>query len=146
MVNQVCGFLLEFGVVLSRSVNKFAMNVWREALSERTKHIPPLSSNLLDRCVGDFNRLVKHIEECEELIKTQLRNDPVAQKLDTIAGVGRSLQRQLAHRCRTSGSSRTGVNFATSLGLVPLQASSGQTIRLGKMGRPRQPISSQAAH
>jgi transposase len=138
VVNQACGFLLEFGIALSRGVSKFAMNV-REALSKHTERIPPLTSNMLDRCVGDFNRLVERIEDCEELIKTQLRNDPVAQKLDTIAGIGPIIATAARASVPDIGQFKNGRHFATSLGLVPLQASSGQTIRLGKMSKRGNP-------
>ena len=54
-------------------------------------------------------------------------------------GSGRSSQRQRGPRCQTSGSSRTGVISPRVLGWCRLQASSGQTIRLGKMSKRGNP-------
>jgi transposase len=138
VVNQVCGFLLEFGVVLSRGVSKFAMNA-REALRKHAECIPLISAKLLERCVDDFNRLAERIEECEQLIKGQLRDDPVAQKLDTIAGVGPIIATAARASVPDISQFKNGRHFATSLGVVPLQVSSGQTIRLGKMSKRGNP-------
>jgi transposase len=137
-VNQVCGFLLEFGVVLSRGITKFATNV-TEALAKYEKMLPPLTRCLVNRCVEDFLHFDKRVEECEKLINAQLKDDPIAQALDTIAGVGPIIATAMRASVPDIGEFKNGRHFAASLGLVPSQASSGQTIRLGKMSKRGNP-------
>jgi len=138
IVNQVGGFLLEFGVVLSRGVTKFAANV-TEALAKYEKRIPPLTHCLAKRCVDDFLHFDKRVGECEKLIKAQLEEDPMAQSLDTIAGVGPIIATAVRASVPDIGAFKNGRHFAASLGLVPSQDSSGQTIRLGKMSKRGNP-------
>jgi transposase len=138
VVNQVCGFLLEFGVVLSRGISKFAANAG-EALAKHERRIPPLTLCLVQRCVDDFLRFNDRVDECEKLIKAQLKEDPIAQNIDTIAGVGPIIATAARASVPHITEFKNGRHFAASLGLVPSQASSGQTIRLGKMSKRGNP-------
>lgn len=138
VVNQVGGFLLEFGVVLSRGISKFAANV-TQVLAKYGERIPPLTHCLVARCIDDFLHFDKRIEQCEQLINAQLQEDPVAQSLDTIAGVGPITATAIRASVPDITQFKNGRHFAASLGLVPSQASSGQTIRLGKMSKRGNP-------
>ena len=138
VVNQACGFLLEFGVVVSRGVAKFAMKV-REALQLHSEAIPALSAKLLERCASDFCRLNERLDECEALIRAQLRDDPVARQLETLPGVGPIIATAMRASIPDIGHFKNGRHFATSLGLVPSQTSTGKTIRLGKISKRGNP-------
>jgi transposase len=135
---QTAYALAEGRVIFTLDKDFLRMNA-REALRKHTERIPPISYKLLERCVGDFNRLAERVEECVELIKAQLRDDPVAQKLDTIAGVGPIIATAARASVPDIGQFKNGRHFATSLGLVPQQASSGQTTRLGSMSKRGNP-------
>jgi transposase len=137
-VNQVGGFLLEFGIVLSRGINKFAANV-ADALEKYSERIPALTQMLVSRCVDDFLYFEKRVQQCDELIKLQLKEDPIALCLDTIAGIGPIIATALRALVPDPSQFTNGRHFAASLGLVPSQSSSGQTIRLGKMSKRGNP-------
>jgi transposase len=93
----------------------------------------------VQRCVDDFLRFDDRVDECEKLIKAQLKEDPIAQNIDTIAGVGPIIATAARASVPHITEFKNGRHFAASLGLVPSQASSGQTIRLGKMSKRGNP-------
>lgn len=138
VINQVFGFFLEFGVAFPRSVNRFVRNVG-ELLSKLEERIPPLARHLIERSADDFVGLSARIDECERLIKAELREDPMAQRLDSIAGVGAITATAVRASVPDVSHFKNGRHFATSLGVTPLQLSSGQTVRLGRMSKRGNP-------
>ena len=131
---------------LSRGVSQIRNEGERGAAASMQSAFRRSAPNLLDRCVGDFNRLDERLEECEELIKAQLRDDPVAQKLDTIAGVGPIIATADASLDAGYRAFQERASFCDEPWAGALASSSGKTIRLGEDEQARQPIPAQAAH
>lgn len=138
VVNQAAGFLLEFGIVLPTGVKKFPEKV-RTALERHEEQLPPITVQLVSRCVDDFLHFNQRVEYCEELIKAQLKEDTLAQKLDTIAGVGAIIATAARAYYYDITGFKNGRHFAASLGLTPTQRSTGLTVRLGKISKRGNP-------
>ncbi|MBB2984204.1 transposase [Paraburkholderia tropica] len=120
-VNQVHGFLLEFGVSLP--VGKTVMTRLPAALAEHA--LPPRLVAILERLHEHYKYLSDQIDELEKEMYRQLADDELGQRLLSIPCVGPITASVLAAEMgdgKQYGSSR---DFAASIGLVPRQYSTG---------------------
>lgn len=120
-VNQIHGFLLEFGVSLP--VGKAVIARLPVVLSEHS--LPPRMVSIIERLHAHFKYLSEQIAELDKEMGRQLAEDDLGTRLMTIPGVGPITASLLSAEMgdgKQYGGSR---DFAASIGLVPRQYSTG---------------------
>ncbi|MHB8551192.1 MAG: IS110 family RNA-guided transposase [Acidiferrobacterales bacterium] len=124
LVNQIRAFLLEYGLTVPTGVAKIRMAVpdfLEDAENGLTDRMRALLAQLRDLLVG----LDAHIERLSGEIGREARNDPAAQRLLTIPGVGPLTATALIAAVGDGKAFRSGRELAAFLGLVPRQYSTG---------------------
>lgn len=120
-VNQVHGFLLEFGISLP--VGNAAIKRLPSILTEHS--LPTRLVTVLERLHAHWRYLDEQIGDIDKDISAQLADDDLGQRLLSIPGMGPITASVLAAELgdgKQYGSSR---DFAASIGLVPRQYSTG---------------------
>ena len=120
-INQMHGFLLEFGVSLP--VGKTGIVRLPELLSFHA--LPPRLVAILDRLHTHYKYLQQQIGEIDRELARQLADDDNAQALMSIPGIGPITASVLASEMGDGKQFRCSRDFAASLGLVPRQYSTG---------------------
>lgn len=120
-VNQIHGFLLEFGVSLP-----LGTAVIRRLPAVLAEHdLPPAMVGILERLHAHYGYLCEQIGQIEKQLQRQLAEDDLGQRLLTIPGVGPITASVLAAEMGDGLPYRCSRDFAASLGLVPRQYSTG---------------------
>ncbi|WP_250487010.1 IS110 family transposase [Caballeronia sp. GaOx3] len=120
-VNQIHGFLLEFGISLP--VGRAVITRLPVVLSEHP--LPPRMAATLERLHAHYKYLCEQLAEVDKEMGRQLADDDLGQRLMTIPGVGPVTASLLSAEMgdgKQYGGSR---DFAASIGLVPRQYSTG---------------------
>jgi transposase len=120
-VNQMHGFLLEFGISLP--VGKAVITRLAAVLTEHS--LPPRLVTILERLHAHFKYLDEQITEVDKEMTRQLADDDLGQRLLTIPGVGPVTASVLAAQMGDGKQYRRSRDFAASIGLVPRQYSTG---------------------
>jgi hypothetical protein len=120
-VNQMHGFLLEFGISLP--VGKAVITRLAAVLTEHS--LPPRLVTILERLHAHFKYLDEQITEVDKEMTRQLADDDLGQRLLTIPGVGPVTASVLAAQMGDGKQYRCSRDFAASIGLVPRQYSTG---------------------
>jgi len=127
--NQIRGLVAEYGIVAPVGIHKlrYAIPCWLEAadngLSDDFRH-------LLSELYLDLKTLDERVSAQDVRIERQSRENPIAQKLMTLRGVGPLTATALAIALGDGSSFRKGKDFAASIGLTPRQHSTGGKERL----------------
>jgi transposase len=127
--NQIRGLVAEYGLVAPQQLSSLraAIPDWLEdaenALSARFRA-------LLNDLWGDLKYLDQRITTLDQEIATLARQDPVAQRLQQLRGVGPLIATALIAAVGNAEQFRNGRQMAASLGLTPGQHSSGGKDRL----------------
>ena len=131
-LNMVRGILRELGVVIPEGASRVAAAV-SSALAEGT--VPDVLHPVLMSAMAEVGELDERIEKVKEQLEAVARTVPLVEKLETIPGVG--LLNATALSAMTGDFSRyaSGRHFASSLGLVPKEHSSGLRRRLGAISK-----------
>ena len=120
-VNQIHGFLLEFGVSLPKG-----MAVIRQLPAVLSAHeLPPRLIALLERLQAHFKYLDEQIGELDRELVRQLGEDERSQRLLEIPGIGPVTASVLATELGDARQFASARQFAASIGLVPRQYSTG---------------------
>ena len=146
---------LQIGATLRESRQKApeTINSWTKAwldwLTNRAELSP--NSRLITRCrLQRLAALAKEIRAVERLLAEQTTNDPLVQKLMTLAGIGLITAVTLRAEIGRFDRFRTGKQLARFCGLTPRNASSGQKqadAGLIKAGNPQlRTVLVEAAH
>ncbi|XUW93181.1 IS110 family transposase (plasmid) [Burkholderia sp. M6-3] len=120
-INQMHGFLLEFGVSLP--AGKTGVPRLPEILDFHP--LPPRLVAILKRLHEHFKYLQQQIGEIDRELALQLADDDAGQRLMGIPGIGPITASVLASEIGDGTQFRCGRDFAASLGLVPRQYSTG---------------------
>jgi transposase len=120
-VNQIHGFLLEFGISLP--VGNAVITRLPAVLAEHP--LPPRLIAILERLHAHFKYLNEQIGEIDKEIARQLADDDLGQRLLSIPGVGPITASVLAAEMGDGKQYRCSRDFAASIGLVPRQYSTG---------------------
>lgn len=120
-VNQVHGFLLEFGVSLP--VGKATMTRLPAILAEHS--LPPTLVVMIEWLHAHFKYLNERVVEADKEIACHLANDDLGQRLLTIPGVGPITASVLTAEMVDGSQYQNSRDFAASIGLVPRQYSTG---------------------
>ena len=129
LLNRVRGLLAEYGVVISRSADRFLA-----ALPELTEdsRLPDASAPVTGGR-EQFAALNARLARCDAQIAAHARNSPVAQRAGELLGVGPVTSSALAANVPAAKVFRSGRQFGAWLGLTPRQHSPGGKTRLGRM-------------
>lgn len=120
-INQVHGFLLEFGVALSAT--KTAIQRLPSVIEEST--LPMRMRAVLLRLHAHIQALTQEIQSIEAELVAQVKADDAGQRLLSIPGIGPITASALAANAGDAKQFRSSRDFAASLGLVPRQYSTG---------------------
>ncbi len=136
--NQLRGLVAEFGLVAPQQLSSLraAIADWLEdvqnGLSERFRR-------LLAGLWGDLRELDRRVAELDAEIERMAKNDPLAQRLQQLRGVGPMTATALVATVGSGEQFAKGRDLAVSLGLTPKQHSTGGKERLlgiSKRGDP----------
>lgn len=120
-VNQMHGFLLEFGISLP-----MGGTVIRRLPTVLAEHeLPAALMSTLERLHAHYGYLSEQIQSVEKELNRQLTEDDLGQRLLTIPGVGPITASVLTAEMGDSQPYRCSRDFAASLGRVPRQYSTG---------------------
>ncbi len=132
VVNELHGFLLEYGMVIPKSVKNMSANV-EEALvaakDRMTEKSRKLFRDLLEELKGLGEQISKVTEELKEVSKTH----SVAQRLMTIPGIKHITALALIAAVGDPSVFKNGRHFAAWCGLVPKQNSTAGKTKLGRI-------------
>lgn len=127
--NQIRGLVSEYGLVAPKELLSLrrAIPCWLEdaenGLTLRFRH-------LLSGLWGDLRALDERVKELDSEISVIAANDPSAQALQQLRGVGPMIATALVVALGDARQFANGRQFAASLGLTPRQHSSGGKDRL----------------
>ena len=120
-INQIHGFLLEFGISLP--VGHAVITRLPAVLAEHP--LPPRLIAILERLHAHFKYLSEQIGEIDKEMARQLADDDLGQRLLSIPGVGPITASVLASEMGDGKQYGCSRDFAASIGLVPRQYSTG---------------------
>jgi len=138
LANQIRGLVGEYGIVAPVGIVQLrrAVPCW---LEDAENGLSESFRVQLARLREDLQRLDERVGEQDERIARQAKEDPVAQRLLTLRGVGPLTATALAGALGDGRAFGKGRDFAASLGLTPRQHSTGGKERLlgiSKRGDP----------
>ncbi|EHD2989698.1 IS110 family transposase [Salmonella enterica] len=132
-INQIHGFLLEFGISLP--IGDAVIKRLSLVLAEH--EIPEYLSHLLMKSHAHYLYLVEQITELESELNQSIKADAAAQRIMTIPGVGPITASLLSSQPGDGKQFSCSRDFAASAGLVPRQYSTGgksTLLRISKRG------------
>jgi transposase len=136
--NQIRGLVGEYGIVAPKGIEQLRKTLpgWLEdAENGLTERFRCLLADLHE----DLRHLDERVAKLDAMIGRTVTEDPLAQRLLEIRGVGPLTASALAGALGNGSSFRRGRDFAASLGLTPRQHSTGGRDRLlgiSKRGDP----------
>ena len=136
--NQIRGLVGEYGIVAPRGIGQLrrALPCW---LEEAENELSDSFRGLLAELWEDLLRLDERVNELDRRIARIVNDDPVAQRLLALRGVGPLIASALVGALGDGRAFNNGREFAASLGLTPRQNSTGGRERLlgiSKRGDP----------
>jgi len=120
-VNQIHGFLLEFGISLPRGAA--LMSRLPTVLDHET--LPPRLVGLVVRLHAQVHYLEEQLRQVVQDLKASLREDDKSRRLLEIPGIGPITASALAVELGDARQFANARQFAASIGLVPRQYSTG---------------------
>lgn len=134
LVNMIRSLLAEFGIEMARGLHhalELATRIARGAAPD----VPELAVRIITGLAGQIGDLQVRLTTLEKELMAWHRANELSQRLSTIPGVGVISATALAASVTDPGRFRSGRQFAASLGLTPLQNSSGGKERMGRISR-----------
>lgn len=131
LINELRGFFLEYGLVAPKGPKYFQKKL-PKLLQEVESRASDLGKELLKNLVEELRQLDVQVKSYTEKIEELADKHPVAQRLQTIPGIGPLTAVALVAAMGDSKCFRNGRQFAAWLGLVPRQHSTGgKSVLLG---------------
>lgn len=134
LVNMIRGLLAEFGIEIVRGLHH-ALELAARIASGTAPEVPELAVRVITGLAGQIGDLQVRLTALEKELLAWHRSNELSQRLGTIPGVGVISATALAASVTDPGRFRSGRQFAASLGLTPLQNSSGGKERMGRISR-----------
>ena len=129
LVNQVRGFLLEFGVAVSCGRRKL-LNQLPELLDAGEAELTDVDRGLLWELYEELLGLEARMAELDERIAREARAHEPCQRLREVPGIGPVVSTALLASAGDAREFASARHFSASLGLVPRQHSTGGRSRL----------------
>jgi transposase len=134
LVNMVRGLLAEFGIEMARGLHH-ALDLARRVVEGHAPDVPELAQRVVAGLAHQIGSLQAQLAALEQELLAWHRSNELSQRLATIPGVGIISATALAASVSEPERFRSGRQFAASLGLTPLQQSSGGKERMGRITR-----------
>ena len=134
LVNMIRGLLAEFGIEMARGLHH-ALDLARRVVDGRAPDVPELAQRVVTGLAQQIGSLQAQLARLEKELVAWHRASELSQRLATIPGVGIISATALAASVSEPERFRSGRQFAASLGLTPLQKSSGGKERMGRISR-----------
>ncbi|MBA2920993.1 IS110 family transposase [Sphingomonas sp. MAH-20] len=134
LVNMIRGLLAEFGIEMARGLHH-ALELARRVADGRAPDVPELAQRVVTGLAHQIGSLQAQLAILEKELLAWHRSNELSQRLATIPGVGIVSATALAASVTEPERFRSGRQFAASLGLTPLQHSSGGKERMGRISR-----------
>src|SRR5271156_5562404 len=134
IINQIRAFLLERGIAVRQGQRFLRAELPRilatppDVLSARMVHV-------IEELAGDWHRLDERIEGLSSEIETLAQQDAGCERLMSVPGIGPIISSAMVAAIGTGDVFSKGRDFATWLGLVPKQISTGDRTILGKISK-----------
>jgi transposase len=129
-INTIRGLLRELGILIPQGPRHVLPRL-AEALSDPSGPVPEPLHEVLLSAAGEIRELESRIADVERQLKTFADRLPTAALLMTIPGIGLLTSTALIGFVGDPSRFRSGRRFASYLGLVPREHSSGLQRRLG---------------
>ena len=132
LVNMIRGLLAEFGIETVRGLHH-ALALAKQLAEGRSADVPELAQRVVASLAHQIGAVEGQLAGLEKELLAWHRLSELSQRLATIPGVGVISATALAASVSEPGRFRSGRQFAASLGLTPLQNSSGGKERMGRI-------------
>jgi transposase len=132
LINTIRGLAAEFGVIFPQSPEALRLRL-HDALEDATNEIPGVVRVALKRAHLHWLEIEIQMAWCDEQVGLHAKNDAQALAISKIPGIGPLTASALVATVGDFTQFKTGDQFASWLGLVPSQDSSGGKPRLGRI-------------
>jgi transposase len=131
LINQIRGFLLEFGIAVRQGTGVFRLDV-PQVLGDEENELPPPMRTLLSDLWNDFKLLESRIEELSKQIQRSVQYSDTARRLMTVPDIGPLAASALEASACNGHQFANGRFLAAWFGLTPREYSTGgKTTLLG---------------
>ena len=130
LINQIRGFLSEYGVVIARGKEKLLATM-PDILEDAENGLTPSSRALYQEMYEQWRQANEAIGRLEKGLKSQSKTDEAAQRLMKIKGVAVKISTATIAHAGNGYGYKNGRHFSANLGLVPREYSSGGKQKLG---------------
>ncbi|MCP4381441.1 MAG: IS110 family transposase [Hyphomicrobiales bacterium] len=134
LVNMIRAQLAEFGIVLAKGI-QHTLGLVDRLVEGVVPDIPSLACKIVIVLAEQIRDLQLRIGMLEDEIKTWFRGNDLAQRLETIPGIGIITASALAASVPDPHRFTSARQFAASLGLTPKADSSGGRERMGRISK-----------
>jgi transposase len=134
LVNMIRGLLAEFGIAMPQGLHH-ALALSKQLTNEPAADVPELTGRVVTSLAHQIGAIHEQLAALEKKLLAWHRSNELSQRLATIPGVGVIAATALAASVSEPERFRSGRQFAASLGLTPLQKSSGGKERMGRISK-----------
>ena len=134
LINMIRAQLAEFGLVLATGI-QHALKLVDQLVEGVAPDIPALACKIVTSLAEQIRALQARIGTLEEDMKSWFRGNELAQRLETIPGIGVITASALAASVTDPHQFTSGRQFAASLGLTPKADCSGAKQRMGRISK-----------
>ena len=134
VINQVRGLLAEYGIVVARQPSSLRRRL-PEILEDGENGLSARARELFARLYDELIQIQQRIEPIDLEIREIATQDEVCRRLQTVEGVGPLTATAVTAAVGDAGVFKNGRQFASYIGLVPRQHSSGGKQRLGRISK-----------
>jgi transposase len=131
-INQIRGVLTEFGLVFGKSP-KVLRAALADIIEDASNELSTTARLVVQRAFEHWRELDEHMRWCDRQIGQHVRASPAAKRAAKVIGIGELGASALTAGVGDFSQFKSGHQFGAWLGVVPRQASSGGTIRLGRI-------------
>lgn len=134
LANEMRGILLESGIVIPQGIYQLIPHI-TQLLDPEAQEISSDLKELLSDMIEDFKHKDRSIKRREASLNKLSKNNPDAQRLMTIPGVGMITATAIVGKVGDVSAFENGRQLAAWLGLVPRQYSTGGKVHLGPISK-----------
>lgn len=124
LVNQLRGFLSEYGVVVSQGKSQLSSSL-ADILTDEKNMLTRAAKELVEEVREQWDELDGRIEKVNKKIRQQANICPAAVRLMKMKGVGEVIATAIIAHAGNGSAYKNGRHFSANLGLVPKEHSSG---------------------
>jgi len=131
---MIRGLLAEFGIEMARGLHH-ALALAKRLTDGDAADVPELAGRVVNSLAQQVGAVQEQLAKLEKDLVAWHRPNELSQRLATIPGVGVIVATALAASISEPERFRSGRQFAASLGLTPLQQSSGGKEKMGRISK-----------